>query len=49
MPEVLVTRDEPALYEHLYPYRKLWDDERHRHELTHEETLEILRRGDVEV
>jgi predicted nucleotidyltransferase len=42
---VLVTPDEPGLYEYLYPYRKLWDDQRHRHELTHDEALEILRRG----
>lgn len=46
--DVLVTRDEPALYEYLYPYRKLWNDERHRHELTHEEAIGILRRSDAE-
>lgn len=45
--QVLVTRDEPALYEYLYPYRKLWNDERYRHELSHEEALDILRRGDA--
>lgn len=46
--QVIVTRDEPRLYEYLYPYRKLWNDERHRHELTHEEAISILRRSDAE-
>lgn len=41
---VIFCRDLPALYEYLYFYRKLWEDERHRQKLQIMELREILDR-----
>lgn len=41
--EVLWSDDEPALYEHLYPYRRLWEHQRHRHQLTRDEARDLVR------
>lgn len=41
--DVLWTQDEPSLYEYLYPYRRLWEHERHRHTLTKQEALELVQ------
>lgn len=43
--EVLWSPDEPALYEHLYPFRRLWEHEAHRHRLTKEEARQLVRGG----
>lgn len=40
--EVIIARDEPALYEYLYPFRKLWQDEAHRQRLTTEEARRLV-------
>lgn len=42
--EVLATPDEPALYEHLYRFRKRWADQAHRQRVTEEEVRTMLRR-----
>lgn len=42
--EVVLTRDEPALYEYLYRFRKLWADQAHRQRVTEEEVRTMLRR-----
>ncbi len=34
---VVFTRDEPALYEYLYPFRKRWEDQKFRQQLSLEE------------
>lgn len=34
---VLASRDEPELYEYFHPFRREWEDQRHRHTLTAEE------------
>ena len=36
---VILARDEPALYEYLYSYRKFWDEQKHRQNVTKEELL----------
>ncbi|OFV68401.1 MAG: nucleotidyltransferase [Candidatus Syntrophoarchaeum caldarius] len=41
---VIFCRDLSALYEYLYFYRKLWEDERHRQELEIDQLREILDR-----
>jgi len=41
---IIFCRDLPALYEYLYFYRKLWEDERHRQELEIDQLREILDR-----
>lgn len=41
--EVLWTPDEPALYEYLYPFRRRWEHERHRHQLTEAEARALVR------
>lgn len=39
---IILSRDVYALSEHFYFYRKLWDDQRHRNEVTREEILGML-------
>ncbi len=39
---IIFSRDVYALSEHFYFYRKLWDDQRHRNEVTREEILGML-------
>ena len=39
---LLLSRDTPELFEYLYPYRRLWEDQKHRNELSDEELNEIL-------
>lgn len=42
--EVILARDEPALYEYLYRFRKLWADQAHRQRVSEEEVRTMLRR-----
>lgn len=42
--EVLLCPDEPALYEHLFHYRKLWEDQAHRQRLDADEVRAMLGR-----
>ncbi len=39
---VVSSRDEPALYEYLYPYRKRWADQKFRQQLSPEEISSLL-------
>ena len=41
--EVLVSQDEGDLYEYLYFFRKLWEDQAHRQSLTAEEARRLVR------
>lgn len=40
--ELLWARDAPALYAYLYPYRRLGEHERHRHQLSREDVLGLI-------
>ena len=40
--EILFSRDEPELYEYLYFYRKLWEEQKHRHRLSEEDALAMF-------
>lgn len=37
--KVIVAKDLPELYEYFYFYRKLWDEQKHRQEISKEEIL----------
>ncbi len=37
--QVVCTRDEPALYEYLYPFRKRWEQQKFRQQLSPEEII----------
>ncbi len=39
MGRLVFTRDEPALYEYLYPFRKRWEDQKFRQQLSREELI----------
>lgn len=41
---VLFSRDVLDLYEYLYFYRKLWNDQKHRQELTEDEMIRLFRK-----
>ncbi len=43
MGQVVCTPDEPALYEYLYPFRKRWEDQRFRQQLSPEELDAFFR------
>ena len=38
----VLSPDIPLLFEFLYPYRKIWNDQKHRHVLSKKEMREIL-------
>ncbi len=40
--EVVLCRDQPALYEYLYPFRKIWNDQKRRQILSKKELYEII-------
>ncbi len=40
--EVLFCRDLPELFEYFYYFRKLWDDQKHRQEISMEELIKLL-------
>lgn len=40
--KIIVSKDLPKLYEYLYFYQKLWDEQKHRQEVTKEEVLSML-------
>jgi len=40
--KVIVAKDLPGLYEYFYFYRKLWEEQKHRQEITKEELLRML-------
>lgn len=40
--KVIVSKNLPELYEYLYFYQKLWDEQKHRQEITKEEVLRML-------
>ena len=40
--EEIYVGDKPALYEYFYFYRKLWNGQKHRNEMTKEEILEMV-------
>lgn len=40
--KIIVSKDLPELYEYFYFYHKLWDEQKHRQEITKEEVLKIL-------
>ncbi len=40
--EEIFVKDRPALHEYFYFYRKLWNDQKHRNEVTKEEILAML-------
>ena len=42
---VVHCKDEPELYEYLYPFRRDWDDQKHRQALTPEEARGLFRRA----
>ena len=39
---VLASRDELGLFEYFHPFRREWEDQRHRHTLTAEEMRELI-------
>lgn len=39
---VVLSSDIPLLFEFLYPYRKIWNDQKHRHKLSKKEMHEVL-------
>lgn len=39
---VICSRDVPDLYEYFYPFRRVWDDQKHRQMLSQEEMKSIL-------
>lgn len=42
--EILRAQNKSALYEYFYGYRKRWNDQKHRQELTKDEREHLLRR-----
>ncbi|MDD2754244.1 MAG: nucleotidyltransferase domain-containing protein [Methanothrix sp.] len=40
---VVYCEDEPELYEYFYPFRRDWQDQKHRQEMTPEEARELFR------
>ena len=42
---VVHCKDEPELYEYFYPFRRDWDDQKHRQTLTAEEARGLFRRA----
>ena len=42
---VVHCKDEPELYEYFYPFRRDWDDQKHRQALTPEEARGLFRRA----
>lgn len=40
--KVIISKDVPVLYEYLYFYRKLWDGQKHRQEITKKEILKMF-------
>jgi len=40
--EEIYVKDRPELHEYFYFYRKLWNDQKHRNEMTKEEVLRIV-------
>jgi predicted nucleotidyltransferase len=40
---VVYCEDEPELYEYFYPFRRDWQDQKHRQEMTVEETRGLFR------
>ncbi len=40
--QVIISRDDPTLYEFLYPYRKRWMDQKYRQEMSPEEISTIF-------
>ncbi|MCD6484527.1 MAG: nucleotidyltransferase domain-containing protein [Candidatus Odinarchaeota archaeon] len=41
---IIFSRDELELYEYFYFYRKLWNDQKHRQQVTKEELMRILQK-----
>ena len=39
---VIIAKDLPELYEYLYFYRKLWDEQKHRQDITKDEILRMI-------
>lgn len=37
--QIIYTKNKPDLYEYFYFYRKLWDEQKHRHSLSKKELL----------
>ena len=42
---VVYCEDEPELYEYFYPFRRDWQDQKHRQEMTAEEARGLFRAG----
>ncbi len=40
---VVYCRDEPELYEYFYPFRRDWQDQKHRQEVSPEEMKDLIR------
>lgn len=40
--KIITAKDLPELYEYLYFYRKLWDEQKHRQEITKDEILKMF-------
>ena len=41
---IIFSRDELELYEYFYFYRKLWNDQKHRQQVTKDELMRILQK-----
>ncbi len=42
---VVYSKDIPELYEYFYPFRRIWEDQKHRQVLNREEVREMLGRA----
>jgi predicted nucleotidyltransferase len=42
---VVYSKDIPELYEYFYPFRRIWEDQKHRQALNREEVREMLGRA----
>jgi hypothetical protein len=42
---VVYSRDVLDLYEYFYPFRRMWEDQKHRQKLRREEILSMCRAG----
>ena len=42
---VISSRDRLELYEYFYPFRREWDDQKHRQSVSREEMMDLIRTG----